>query len=48
MLDNGEIVNNSTASRRQLNFEGLAEYVSVNSQLFFGFGFCMAFGIDFL
>jgi hypothetical protein len=40
-------VENSTTPARQLDFQGLAGFVSVSVLLFFGFGFWMGLGMDF-
>ena len=46
--ENGEIVKNSTACRRELNFHGLAESIFVYLMLVFGVWFLDGFGDGFL
>ena len=48
IFENGEIVKNSTACRRELNFQGLAGSVFLYFLLFFGVWFLDGFGDGFL
>ena len=48
IFENGEIVKISTASKRELNFQGLAGSVFVYFLLFFGVWFLDGFGDGFL
>ena len=47
IFENGEIVKNSTACRRELNFQGLAGSVFVYSLVFLGVWFLDGFGDGF-
>ena len=48
IFENGEIVKNSTALKRELNFQGLAGFVFACFLLFFGVWFLDGFGDLFL
>ena len=47
IFENGEIVKNSTALKRELNFQGLAGFVFVYFLMFFGVWFLDGFGDGF-
>ena len=48
IFENGEIVKNSTAPKRELNFQGLAGFVFACFLLFFGVWFLDGLGDGFL